>query len=263
MFSSDLTLDKRITKNSSDKKFELKKFKQNLKKTATVIVPILISFSVMDGIGVNKNSKMFDGIDTTRMMQTNHLFGTSFLHYSVDSPEIKLNILDQFTQEQKQQLVKGITELDADIKGFNYTISFENKDVKKAINIKMFDQAEQTSASGVLATTYFCHTPWSSQITYPITIKMKRKTFNIGASDVIKHELLHTLGFKDLDQKKYIGNLMYCAYHPTNKMADEEQQILDALYGENGRAIKYKDYETSYPTKVKVYKKQDQDELAF
>ena len=170
----------------------------------------------------------------------------------VSNGTVKLNIDPMFTDEQKAQLVKGINELDNLIDGFDYTITFDEKADKKAINIRSFVENEKSKNEGIAVTTASIN-QWTAKIKYPITIRfdtdlIEEKKMNYDY--IIKHELLHTLGLKDVTYVKDIGNLMYAYYEKYNQNLNNEQiKALDSLYGVNKDAV----VQLELPTTVEYY----------
>lgn len=103
--------------------------------------------------------------------------------------------------------------------------SFNEKDVKKAINISSFKPGEKSEKFGIACATKK-ENQFTAEITYPITIKfdtylMKKNHYDYNY--IIKHELLHTLGLKDLTGSKNKKNIMYGTYSTKNPTLNSEQ----------------------------------------
>ena len=177
----------------------------------------------------------FSGLDTSLMNKT--LFQTPVSLDTKDG-EVLINIKDAFSDYQKEQIVDGITKLDNILDGINYTVTFEDKDVKKAINITSADSLKNNSA---LAETKVFINNFSAKIVYPVTIVVNNESLKYyprALSGVIQHELLHTLGFTDLHGSDHVGYLMYYSYYSTNKYSPEELAILNQVYSKDYTGLK-------------------------
>lgn len=227
---------------------------KNITEAIAISVAILGSVTLVGGI---KNGKMFDGIDKDRFLKT--AFNVP-MYLPVKNNVVKLNILDDFPTEQQQEIVKGIKKLDNYIDGFDYDISFNDKELKKHINIRAFRQNESNLENALAKTEYRFNT-FTAQIKYPLTIRFDKGELysSVDISAVIQHELMHTLGFTDLYDEQYKDSLMYYSYNDNLEPNQEEKQILKKLYGgkDNKSSIQY---EVILPTKVKIEQLDEMDE---
>lgn len=214
-----------------------------------ITITLIASVGATAGTTAVKRGNALSGVDKRYLTRT--IFNVPVM-LPVSNGTVKLNIDPMFTDEQKAQLVKGINELDNLIDGFDYTITFDEKADKKAINIRSFVENEKSKNEGIAVTTASIN-QWTAKIKYPITIRfdtdlIEEKKMNYDY--IIKHELLHTLGLKDVTYVKDIGNLMYAYYEKYNQNLNGEQiKALDSLYGVNKDAV----VQLELPTTVEYY----------
>ncbi len=207
--------------------------------------------------GIEANDR-FSGLDTSLMNKT--LFQTPVCLDTKDG-EVLINIKDAFTDYQKKQIVDGITKLDDILDGINYTVTFEDKDVKKAINITT---AKTGIDKNALAETSVHINSYTAKITYPMTIVVNDENLHLfprALTRVIQHELLHTLGFTDLYDSNHYGYMMYYSNTQTDKYSPEELAILNQVYSKDYTGLK-----ESRPTTVirpKTLKLIEKDETRF
>lgn len=210
-------------------KVKTKKVKRG-QKFANFLWGVAITMSFQVAIptihtGYERN-QLFQDVDTSYFKKT--VFGVPLI-LPIKGGQVSVNISPSFTEEQKQAIVKGINEIDDLLDGVNYTISFEDKDVKKAINIKSFKVGEKSEELGIACATKK-ENQFTAQITYPISIKFDTKMMEeegYSYNYIIKHELLHTLGLKDLTGSENRKNIMYGTYTTKNPTLNTKQ--LEAL----------------------------------
>lgn len=204
---------------------------------------MVVTLSVVDFQSVKQIPQIpqrFKDVDKSLFMQ--NVFGLPYM-LPIKNGVVELNILNQFSKAQQKEIKTGIMELDILAEGFNYTVTDSTTHRKNAINIEVVPH----TGNEVIATTKYTANMFGTSINYPITIQFNEKYLeskNIDLSKVMKHELLHTLGFEDLYEKEDQDHIMY--YQELDcDMNDEEIRSLNTVYD-----AKYTGYKVGKPTTV-------------
>lgn len=133
-----------------------------------------------------------------------------------DEP-ITVSLAQNFSENEKKQIVNAIESLDAISPSLNYTILENDKySIMADINI---DKGKDAIAEHALAQTYMRYNS-KAKITYPISITLDEEFSNCFGNytllednllcRVMKHEMMHTLGFADLyDEKHFDKSIMW------------------------------------------------------
>lgn len=152
---------------------------------------------------------------------------------------IDVVIDESFDDEQKEYITTAIEELDIDLTGVSYNIMLNSdKKSKKCINILKKDC--NPADKSALAETFLKHNDFYGNIVYPVNIQVYTKSLERGYGDlnvyndyfsaVIKHEMLHTLGFKDVYDKKYFNKtIMYGELSYQTRLFDLSQEDIDMV----------------------------------
>lgn len=246
------------------------KIQKSKTKKAVNTVAAILSYSLVIGIGfglVNQNIQVrnkFEGVDTNYFVKT--IFDTP-VYLPIKNGEILLNIEDDFTEEEKTQIIQGIEKLDNVADGFDYKITFENEDIKKAINIKGWDSSleKQNELGLAVATTPVNNL--TAEIYYPITINFNTEGLhkkNQNFSRIVQHELLHTLGFTDLYDNKHHNYMMYGGLNKVKELTNLEKEMLNTIYSpaRTGYTVE-KPKQVKYVNASFDYKFNDEDTLEF
>lgn len=149
---------------------------------------------------------------------------------------VNLNILNCFTDNQLQEIKAGIEKLDFDAKGLEFNVSFSQADAKKSINIKSYDSiTDYYQINNTYAHVDLMISSFSSRILYPINLYVNTKKIEEYGADyntIIRHELMHCLGFTDLqDYNKYKDYVMFYTYLGHSKeLSSEEYEVLNSIY---------------------------------
>ncbi len=195
-----------------------------------VAITMVLQTGVTTGRTASARKELFNGLDTSYFQKT--IFNVPLL-LPIKNGVVDLNIDPAFSAEEKQALVKGITEIDNLLDGVNYNITFNDGTLKKGINIRAFKENEKNKSNGIACATIKAN-QWKAEITYPVTIKFDTKMMEEKDYDydfVIKHELLHTLGLADLTDSDYNRNLMYYGYTTSKPTLNDEQiRALTTVY---------------------------------
>lgn len=123
---------------------------------------------------------------------------------------ITVTLANSFSEKEKEQIVDAINKLDEISPNLNYTIiNSPNISIMADININKEDKLASPLA---LASTTLKYND-KAKITYPIYIDIDQSFSNYFAnidmkendilSRVVKHEMMHTLGFADLYGKEH------------------------------------------------------------
>lgn len=207
----------------------MKKIKLTVKILTTVVV---------SGMGFASNSfcneyktKQKKVMETSDFMLTNK-DKTSILKLPLTENPIPV-ILENFNEEQKQCAIEAITRLDNISKNLNYVVlDSDDYNITQKITLSLDkDLMECKKAPGIAV---FSHNQHSGEIHYPINITLDPDCINIVSSEtgenmftsVIKHEMLHTLGFSD--------NYSY---------SDKNKTIMYYSMDSDNRALDYTEYD--------------------
>ncbi len=129
-------------------------------------------------------------------------------------------IIDEMDDVSKKHIIDAINSLDDISQNINYNIydsqNYKNSNDVKCIKIKLVDKCKEPSAAGQ---TIYAADNYTGKIMLPIEIQIneqfKDEYFDDERTDsvlttIVKHELLHTLGFIDLyDADEKDKSIMY------------------------------------------------------
>ncbi len=162
---------------------------------------------------INSNYKT-NGVAKDRFMQ--NLFRVP-LTLPLTNKDIQVMIDENFSSEQKQCIKQAVEELDVELTGVTYKVELDNS--KKALKSVRINKADSDKSNG-LAVTRVKSTGFWGYINYPIKMDVQVDKIvpqeNLDKDDtdylkgIIKHEMLHTLGFIDIyDSKEMNKTIMY------------------------------------------------------
>ena len=167
---------------------------------------------ISEQISINNEKKKFEGIDDIMLKSKDDRILTLEKYKNPISVTIS-----NFNEKEKQDVIDAVNRLDEISDTLNYTI-IENENYNLTANINISKGAvENEDAVGI--TEY--HYNGNYKITYPINIIINEKDFidtdtlpdflrpsveklyekKLGR--VVKHELMHTLGFADLRSEEH------------------------------------------------------------
>lgn len=223
---------------------------------------------------VNSNYKT-NGVEKDRFMQ--NIFRVP-LTLPLTNKDIQVMIDENFSSEQKQCIKNAVEELDVELTGVTYKVELDNsKKAFKSINI---NRAESDSGYG-LAVTKINSTGFWGYINYPIKMEVQIDKIvpqeNLDKNDtdylkgIIKHEMLHTLGFVDIYDSAEINKTIM--YYESCKGPDyihdltkDDLEMVNSVYKvKNNDNLKF-DVTVStpkYTTVEKYIPKENSDELTF
>ena len=236
-----------MAKQLTPEELEKKKKADKIKFRISLTVSLLAVAGAGGYVYHNASQKRerFVGVDTSRFSKT--IFNVPQT-LPIENGKVKINIKNVFSETQLEKIKKGIEELDNVAEGINYEVHFDEDNIKKCITIDTYSKKDYTSRQSKYA-AYQIHKldQFKAEIQYPITIKLNPvySTDDYNIDTVVKHELLHTLGFKDLTDYDYKGCLMFYA-NVGNDITKKEKNFLNTVY-----ASKYTNLvETELPTKL-------------
>lgn len=212
------------------------KFKHFIKETISTVsvlagsgmLGLVVGLTITDTpsmVNMVQFPSRFSGVNTS-LFNKNELGMPLVL--KVKDGVIDLNIMHCFTESQLDDIKQGIMELDDIAKGFSYTTTESSSEKQNAINIYV----DNSLGSEEIAQAQFRTYNLGTNIVYPINIVFNKDYVNksyIDLTNVIKHELLHTLGFRDLYENKDRNHIMYFE-SLGNDLNSEEQEALNKVY---------------------------------
>ena len=185
---------------------------------------------------------------------------------------ITVQLAENFSDNEKKQIVEAINTLDAISPNINYTL-LEDSDYKVTANISVIKSNENLKVTSLAATSL--DYTLKGQIKFPISITIRESFSNYYANidekfndnllcRVMKHEMMHTLGFADLyDRKHFDNSIMWYSTENANVVKDytsRDKACINRIYDKMLVSV-------TYPSKMYVglqdmplYKHQD-DEL--
>ena len=186
---------------------------------------------------------------------------------------ITVTLANSFSEKEKEQIVDAINALDEISPNLNYTIiDSPNISIMADININKEDKLETPLA---LATTTLEYNN-KAKITYPIYIDIDQSFSNYFAnidikendilSLVVKHEMMHTLGFADLYGKEHFDkSIMWYStenFDVVKDYTERDKECINKIYDDILVSVQHpKEMYYSVNSSTNIYK--DQDELEF
>lgn len=232
-------------------------------KLGTKILIGLTTYMVAAGVmlaGVTScfNSKQEELKAQEKFTGISHLMSTSDygtpLTLPIDESPIAV-VLQNFTEQEKQDAINAINRLDEISENVNYTI-LEKDDfaIKQKITItnnvdleKMYPHLDHS-----LGVTEYKIDHEKATIKYPIYISIDEDCKDIYDTEgvslmsyVLKHEMMHTLGFADMYSKDYLDKtVMYYTVEngmEINDYSEFDEKNIRQLYDEGSISVKRSD----------------------
>ena len=193
----------------------------------------VLAGSIHSAVKMENKEKLVEKLDDD---YTNRMFlNDNGVPYTLDDAitknEIKVCIDSTFSEEEKEDIKKAIEQFDLLAENLEYDVYYsDNPNIYKSIVIT--SDYNFNNKSKTLAETNLHFQDFSAEIVYPISIYLnKDKIPEQAVNKVVQHEILHTLGFADLYDEKYIDNLMYYNTASTvTQISDTELEMLNILY---------------------------------
>ena len=190
----------------------------------------------------------------------------------ISNKDIQVLIDTNFSTEQKQYIKQAVEELDLELTGVSYKIELDSSKSKaKSIKINRVD-SDKTNG---LAVTKFKTIGFFGYVNYPINMEVQIDKIapqqNLNENDVdylkgiIKHEMLHTLGFKDIyDDSLQNRTIMFydCEKGPQyiHDLTEEDKNIANTVYAPKGKSDTRYDVSVSTPKHLNVVNAVSEDE---
>ncbi len=140
-----------------------------------------------------------------------------FLMETENGVPLKAKVKDQIvvnvnmTGEERKQAIKAINDLDSISNTLNYKIlDTDNSSIYADINISVDKNLQE--AKEAFGNTNFTYKKDTGYLIYPLNITIDDSIVNYYSSNgvslvdyVVKHEMMHTLGFKDMYDEQYLN----------------------------------------------------------
>lgn len=245
----------------------------NIAEKVSIIVMIALGGSFVYTM-INSNYKT-NGVSKDRFMQ--NIFRVP-LTLPLTNKDIQVMIDENFSSEQKQCIKNAVEELDVDLTGVTYNVELDNS--KKALKSISINKTKSDKSNG-LAVTKVNSTGFWGYINYPIKMEVQIDKIvpqeNLDKNDtdylkgIIKHEMLHTLGFVDIyDSAEKNKTIMYYesgkGLNHIHDLTKDDLEMVNTVYKvKNNDNLKF-DVTVStpkYTTVEKYIPKENSDELTY
>lgn len=184
---------------------------------------------------------------------------------------ITIQFAENFSDNEKKQLVEAINALDDISPNLNYQL-LDDGNYSITADISVYKSNELKRPTSV-AETYLSFNG-KGKIVFPISINIKKsfsdyyENVDYSESDylsyVMKHEMMHTLGFADLyDRKHFDQTIMWYSSENTNVVKDftpRDKASIKKIYDDILVSVNYPTQMNVYIENMPIYKHQD-DEL--
>lgn len=240
---------------------------KKMKKVVLILVATVAitstSIPILNELYIDSKQKKFDNVKELMMKNSSD----RCLSLDVSNP---IGVLVQeLNENEKQEVKKTIEQMNKISPNLEYVLC-ETKDItlKNYIHVMSVDNL-QNEFDNSYGLAIFTHDEKSATIQFPINIYINEKVNDIydyendvsAFSYVLKHELMHTLGFKDLYDEKYFNKtIMYHEFDMSTKLYDfSESDIANIreIYGDSGEEVLIEKTESSEPVKIDYIKKRE------
>lgn len=199
----------------------------------TMFTPTLIKW-----LYDNNNQKRFKGIEHLMMKTSDNLC------ISADTDNPIGIILKNATESEKQDVINAIEQINNFSPNIEYVLcESDNLTLENCIYIYTDQDIQSDISESIGGLTTFKYNDSMATIQYPITIYIDEDVKNIydtennisGFSYVLKHELMHTLGFTDLYSEEYFNkSIMYYKFDISTEITgftDFDIKNIQQVYG--------------------------------
>lgn len=224
-----------------------------LKKKIDKIITIALHVTcIYSGYGVA--NQVVDNINSIQKTKTvdkdlfnQNIFGVPYLMDIGEKP-IDVVINENFSEKQKEIISKSISSLDEKLVGVDYNIILDStKANKKCITINNNINPKNENEGDCYGVTYAKYPVFGTKLIFPVEIKLnldeinndykgaiaKAKTYDQFLGSIVKHEMLHTLGLKDLYNSSENGKSImygYTTQYSLNDPSDQELYTVNTVY---------------------------------
>lgn len=181
---------------------------------------------------------------------------------------IKVVLENGFSEQDRQNIVNGINGLSEICPNIKYDVLPKYETAQKAIYFSVAGVENMSNAAG---TTHIMYDGYSCEIALPIYIDLRADLLdaywdtsftNSALTTIVKHELMHTLGFDDIyDESRKDDTIMYYSLNPNvTTFTDEDVEKINYVYGDRVVAT------TAKPNSICLYpsnKAEDEEVMAF
>lgn len=244
-----------------------------LKTINKLNISLFIAISASMGINTASSYIKYANVDSIRYNKS--VLGTPVAAQLGLDNSLDVVIDKNFSTEQKGYIEKAIKELDIDLKGVDYNILLDgNKTGDNCVNI--FKSTVKPNDNSALAETIVKHNIFMGYVVFPAQINVFMNTVDRSFGDrinyedymsaIIKHEMLHVLGFADIYDRDYLNQtIMYGEINNFTRLFDlseEDVKMVNSVYKEKHRPqVSTQIYEPIYiePTPEQI--KEDEESL--
>lgn len=240
------------------------------KAVVTMCLTITCGLGLYNGVGFLKDEIIFNKLEEKCRGLEDLLYKTDKgIPVIADLDDPIGIVVQRATEEQKQEIVNAVNEMNEICPNLEYTIIDKN-DLKIKNKIYVYpntDIEDEHNGLHTLGLARFKYNNYYGKLEYPMTVYIDPDVAGIKDehgvtlfSYVLKHELMHTLGFKDLYDSEYFNKtIMYYNIHgDINNFTDFDVTNIRKLY--NDGAIKV---EKPEKFEINSYYKKEDDELNF
>lgn len=180
-----------------------------------IAISFLIGFPVGEIAAIAINTAINN--ETKRVEREKYKDVLPFLLETENGVPIKAKVKDpivvkvDMTGEERKQAIKAINDLDSISNTLNYKIlDTDNNSIYADINISVDKNLQE--AKEAFGNTNFTYKKDTGYLIYPLNITIDDSIVNYYSSNgvslvdyVVKHEMMHTLGFKDIYDEQYFN----------------------------------------------------------
>ncbi len=223
---------------------------------------LVIGLPIAITANADKIKDMIHPVDNTPYLKYEDDFLKSdrgdILRLPIDENPIPV-VLGEMDEQTKEYIVDGINALDEISENINYTIydysDFDKPSDLKYISFNMIDEiySENNDPAG---RTYIRWNENTAEIQYPICIELENyyaegywdeEYTQSVLTTIVEHELMHTLGFKDLyKDEDRSRSIMYYQLGPLTQRTFTEEDIEKIQYCYDGKEVAT----TSHPNQI-------------
>lgn len=222
-------------------------------------ISIVLSVGAVSSTIISKKVAMknFEGVNTELFQKTT--FDVPVV-LPIKNGVVNLNIIDCFTDTQLQEIKAGIEKLDFDAKGIEFNVSYTDEDVEKSINIKSYDFIDPSEKELSFGYADIYKNNFTAKLCYPLTVYLnteKIEYYGVNLNNVVRHELMHCLGFTDLrDHSKYKDYLMlHTDLGYFKELTQDEYDALNKIYSPEKTGL----VTVEKPTEIRYHYNEDVD----
>ena len=225
----------------------------------TVTATVSLGFAGYTYLSSCNNQKKIEGLEHLMMRNARGLC----VHAS--SNPIGVIIQKSASEKEKKEILNAIQQINEISAGIEYKL-VESKNLKIKNYLEIYTDYDITDQYKTLGKTHISYSEIDATIKYPIKIYIDDSIENVVNTKgeslfslVLKHELMHTLGFRDVYDEN-LKNKTIMFHNIDNDtivtdFTDFDIQNIQQIYG--------KSVEVEYPTENDIYFKHKDDEYDY